>query len=393
MEFILRHVKKSGLFGWLYAVVLCNAFQFYALHYLNSSYLGKHLTSTEVGFMFSASSALTLIVLLSAVLFLARFGNYYTVLGATLINFTALVGLSLVSHVGWIFVFFVLHMISVPVTLFCLDVFMENFIEDESTTGSARGIFLSVTMLSALFSPVVSGWVVGPESTYEKAYALGALYLVPTLLLIVFRFRNFVDPVYKVLSPRKMVQAIYGDKDIFHISFAQLLLRFYFSWMVIFLPIYLHSYVGFSWLEIGTILFIMLIPYILIQYPAGVIADRYLGEKEMLITGFIIMSASTAMLFFLQSTSVMLWGFVLFTTRIGAALIETMTETYFFKKIDGKDASVLSLFRVLRPFAYILGPLTGGILLIYIDMQMLWLILSAVVLVGIWNGSRITDTR
>lgn len=393
MEHILRRFHKAGIISWLYVIALFHAFHFFGIHYIDSSFLEQFLSQSDVGVMYAASSLLTLVVLASSVLFLSRFGNYYTALFATTLNFLASLGLALVSDIGWIFVLFVLHAMLMPLTLFCLDVFLESYTEDENTTGSIRGIFLTVAVVASLFSPLISGILVGEEAEYGNAYLMSALYLIPVILLLIVRFRTFVDPRYEILSVSKMFRVLCTNKNIFHISSAQFLLRFYFSWMVVYLPMYLHLHVGFSWAEIGIILFIMLTPYIVVEVPAGIIADKWLGEKELLFAGFVITAISTAFLFFLESNSVLVWGFALFATRIGASLIEIMNETYFFKQIKGDDTSILSIFRMLRPLAYAIGPFTAGMLLLVLDIQYLWLILGGIVLIGTINSYKLVDTR
>lgn len=393
MAHVLRRLRRTGIFGWLYLVALFHAFHFFAIHYIKSSFLEQYLTQSDVGLMISASSLLTLLALGSVVVFLSKIGNYYTVLIATTINFLATLGLALTTDIGWLFVFFVLNAILTPVTLFCFDVFLESYTVDENSTGSVRGVFLSVTMFGALLSPIVSGFVVGEESVYEYAYLLGALYLIPVILFLMARFRTFVDPVYSVLSLKSMINTLRMNRNIFHVSFAQFLLRLFFSWMVVFMPIYLHQNVGFTWPEIGLIFFVMLFAYLLVEYPAGVLADKYYGEKELLFAGFIIMSASTASLILIDTKSIVLWSSVLFVTRVGAALIESMTETYFFKQIKGDDTSILSIFRMLRPLAYTVGPFIGGILLLIVDIEQLWPILAVILLGGLYNAHKLVDTK
>lgn len=207
------------------------------------------------------------------------------------------------------------------------------------------------------------------------------------------RFRNFVDPEYETLSVRNMVRALWTNKDLFHVSAAQFLMRFFFSWYVVYLPIYLHQEIGFSWPEIGIVIFIMLVPYILIEYPAGRIADKYLGEKELMAAGFIISGLSTAILFWLTSSSIVVWGIILFITRTGTALIESMTETYFFKQIDGDDTSILSIFRMLRPLGYMIGPFLAGILLLVFSIEWLWLLLATIMLFGTLHAYALHDTK
>ncbi len=398
MEYILRSFHKSGIFGWLYAASLFHGFHFFAVHYINSSYLERFLSQSDVGLMFAISSALTVLLLATTAVFLTKYGGYNVALLATSLNLVSSLGLAFVTDLGWIFVFFAVHTMLIPVTLFCFDVFLESNNHDEGSTGSIRGIFLSMALLAALFSPVISGYLAGDGARYEWAYLASAIYLLPVLMILNVRFRNFVDPQYEVLSPKRILQAIWRDKNLYHVSAAQFLMRFFFSWYVVYLPIYLHLSVGFSWPEIGIILFVMLVPYVLIEYPAGKIADKLLGEKELMATGFIIASVSTATLFWLDSTSMWVWAGVLMVTRVGTALIESMTETYFFKQIDGDDTSILSIFRMLRPLAYSLGPAIAGALLAItypttLSLQHLWLILAAIMLVGVIHPLRLQDTR
>jgi MFS family permease len=393
MEFILRRIHKTGIFGWLYVMALLHAFHFFAVHFIDSSLLEQYRNQTQVGFMYAATAALSLIVLATSVVFLEKIGAYYTAIIATTLNCAASFGLAYTSDTGWIFVLYVLHAILMPVTLFCFDVFLENYTRDESTTGSMRGLFLTMSIIASLLSPLISGWLVGEDSVYEKAYLISALYLVPTIIILISHFKSFTDPVYEVLSVGGMFRALRDNKNIFYISTGQFLLRFFFSWMVVYMPIYLHQYVGFSWIEIGIILFIMLMPYLIIEYPAGIIADKWLGEKELLIAGFVITSISTASLFFIHSENLVVWSVALLLTRVGAALIESMTETYFFKQINGDDASILSIFRMLRPLAYTVGPFTGGVLLISLSMKLLWPILGGIMLLGVWGSLKLVDTR
>ena len=393
MEYILRHFHKAGIVSWLYAIALFHAFHFFGIHYLDSSFLEQFLTQSEVGLLYATSSLLSLIILASSVIFLTKIGNYYTALCATILNFFASLGLATMTDIGWLFVLFVVHAISMTVTIFCLDVFMENYTKDENTTGSVRGVFISMAVLASLFSPYISGTLVGTSVDYGNAYLMSALYLIPVIVLLIARFRTFNDPTYKVLSVATMWRVLCTNKNIFHISSAQFLLRFFFSWMVIYLPLYLHLRIGFSWKEIGIILFIMLVPYLLLEVPAGIIADRWLGEKELLFTGFVITAFSTAFLFFLHSESVLVWGGALFATRVGVALIEIMTETYFFKQIDGNDTSILSIFHMLRPLAYAVGPFTAGLFLLVFDIQYLWLVLGGLMLVGVFHSYALVDTR
>jgi MFS family permease len=164
--------------------------------------------------------------------------------------------------------------------------------------------------------------------------------------------------------------------------------------MVIYTPIYLATRMNFSWGEIGSILGIMLLPFIFLQFPLGEIADRRFGEKEILVIGFIITAISTGALSFLApGTSLLVWAAILFATRIGAAAIEIMTETYFFKKIESSDTSLISFFRYTKPLSFVIGAAGASAFLAFADMKYMFLTLGIIMLSGIYFAVMIEDTK
>lgn len=393
MEYILRSFKRFGVFGWLYTASLLFGLSYFGVHYINSSYLERHLSQSAVGLLFAASSALTVLVLASVTLVLKKIGNYNVALITAGGSAAALFGLSCTNDPGLGFVLFALFTFLSQTTLFTFDVFLEANTTDENTTGSVRGLFLSMGLIAAIVAPMIAGFLSGERAMYEYAYFASALYIVPVLALLNYKFRNFVDPEYHVLSVTKTARTLWNDRNLFHVIAAQFLLRLFFSWYVIYLPVYLHDVVHFSWPDIGVVLSIMLLPYIFIEYPAGRLADKRWGEKEMMAIGFCIAGVSTAFLFWFTGTSILAWGAALMVTRVGAAFVESMTETYFFKKIDGTDASILSTFRILHPLAYTLGPLIAGLLLLVVSLKALWLILGIVMLLGTFHAAALQDTK
>jgi len=393
MEFILRNIHRAGVFGWLYMANLFLGFHFFTVHYINSSFLSGFVPESQVGLLFASANALAVLALGAATIFLNKFGNYHTALVAGGLDFAAVLGLATLTDPGWLLVCFALHTLLVVVLIFTLDVFLENETLDEANTGNVRGIFLSVATLASLFGPMLAGYLAGVENNYQYVYLASALFLVPFVGILMKEFATFKDPHYPSFAPMRTFVTLCKDGNVFHIAVAQFLMRFYFAWMVVYLPIYLHTDIGLTWPEIGIVLFLMLLPYVLLEWPAGMIADCCLGEKELLAIGIIITSLSTAVLFFLSVPSIALWGIVLFMTRVGTALMESMTETYFFKHVDGDDTDMIGFFRMLRPLAYMLGPLTATILLYFISLELLWLILAGIMLYGLVHVKAIVDTR
>jgi MFS family permease len=137
----------------------------------------------------------------------------------------------------------------------------------------------------------------------------------------------------------------------------------------------------------------MLIPFVIVQYPLGKLADRKYGEKEIMIIGFVIMAIATMVLPFITSTNVAIWGIALFMTRVGAAAAEIMMETYFFKTVSSRDTAVLGLFRITRPLSNFIAPLVTGFGLIFMSHNYLFILIGIISLVGIIPAMMIKDTK
>ena len=74
-------------------------------------------------------------------------------------------------------------------------------------------------------------------------------------------------------------------------------------------------------------------------------------------------------------------------------MVEIMSETYFFKKIDRTDSELISIFRYTSPLAYLIGPLLATIILQMFSYQILFATLSVIVLLGTYFSHEIKDTK
>jgi MFS family permease len=165
--------------------------------------------------------------------------------------------------------------------------------------------------------------------------------------------------------------------------------------MVIYIPIYLHNYIGLPYnVIVGMIIPIALIPFPLFEIFLGRIADKYWGEKEILITGFIIAGFGVMLIPFITSTLWWVWAITLFITRIGASFIELMSESYFYKHVDSRDVSLMSAFRMLRPLSYIFGTIVAtAALAILPEFRDLFFVLGIFLLAGVHFSSGLVDTK
>ena len=81
-------------------------------------------------------------------------------------------------------------------------------------------------------------------------------------------------------------------------------------------------------------------------------------------------------------------------TRVGAAIIEVMSENYFFKSIKEENADEISFFRNTNPVSFILAPLLAILVFLVVpSFQFLFYILGVVMLCGFLISLRLRDVK
>jgi MFS family permease len=148
-----------------------------------------------------------------------------------------------------------------------------------------------------------------------------------------------------------------------------------------------------SWSEIGFIFFFMLIPFVVLQYPAGRIADMYIGEKELIIFSLVIMAIFTAVIPFIKTMDWILWALVLFGTRVGAAIIDVLRDSYFYKKVDAHNVSLIDFFRTARPIGIITASGISFVLLLFFSMKAVFFLLVFILLLAFFPAFRLHDSN
>lgn len=360
-------------------------------YYVESSFLSGLTNEQIAGFIFAICSILTLVVFVFTPKLFRKFGNYKLTLYLCIITFISLLGIVFSKNIYIILSGFILSYIAITVIGLCMDVFVEHN-STNIDTGRIRSFYLTAVNFAWLLSPWLSGLLVG-ISSYSKAFLAAALIMIPTMFLISYNLKDFKDPKYDEINFLNTIKEVRADRNIKSIFAVNFLLQFFFAWMMIYTPLYLNKYIGFSWLSIGTMFTIMLLPFVFIQVPAGELADKKYGEKEILSTGFIIMAISTAIIPLVGDMNFLIWALLLFMTRIGAAMVQVMSDTYFFKNIGEKNINVITMYRFMSPLAYAIAPLVAIAFLLYFRIGYLFFMLGFLMLFGLRYSLAIKDTK
>ncbi|USN95129.1 MAG: MFS transporter [Candidatus Nomurabacteria bacterium] len=361
------------------------------LAYINSGYIASIVGENKVGIVYSLSSLLTIFFLYIMPRLEKRFGNrnilvFLSILGAISILLSSSSAIKYLS-----LSLFVIYLVSVVLIPFSIDIFVERF-TNKKEEGKTRGLFLTVLNLAWLSGPLVAGTIIS-KNGFSSVSQITALSLIIVATIFSFTVRDFKDPYYRGIKIKETIKNILGKKDILLISFSNLLLQIFYAVTVIYIPIYLNTHIGMGWKEIGLILTVMLVPFVLLDYPLGKLSDTKLGEKELLFVGFMFISVSTLFISTIHTNEILPWMIVLFSGRIGASIVEAMNEIYFFKKIDIREAGLISVFRGASPLGYLIGPLFGAFFISFFSIQSVFVSLGIITLAGLVISLLINDTK
>lgn len=392
---IYLHHAPIGHMIPVYSVTILLIFHSFLVAYINSSFLEQFISPSAVGTIYTVGSALTVLIFLFISRVLHRTGNFKLTLALLVLDFMAVTGMAFAESLRVAVPLFLIHLITLPLIFFNIDVFMEAKIgDDEGSTGSKRGLLLTLVSFIGALAPLASGLLVDDVTgSFTDAYLLSAVSIVPVIALLLFFFKDFSDPEYEGIDLLTAISGFWGKRNIRFVFLAHFLLQVFFMFMVVYVPLYLTGTIGLSWAEFGIIMFFGQLAYVLLEYPIGIIADKYIGEKEMMGFGFLIIALSTSWFAFATGSSVLLWILIMFTTRVGASLVEVTTESYFFKQTKSSDAQVISFFRMTRPLAYVLGAMIASLTLLYVPFNLLFIVLAFLMIPAMFFTLGLEDTK
>ena len=379
----------------IYVLAVIFAFHNSLILFINSTYIERFVAPEVVGTLFMIGSSIAVLSFLFIAKVLRRVGNVRLTIWLVVLDILALIALGLTASPAMAIVALVLFLFINPLIYLNLDIFSETLIgDDENSTGHKRGLVLALISGAAMVAPLTITHIAGPQELHlERVYLVAAGVFSIFLMIILSRFNNFTDPAYHEVRVFDALRDFWKNHNIRFSLFAQFILQLAFSWLVIYIPLYLISVMGLTWADIGIAIAVGTIAYVLFEFPVGYIADNYIGEKEMMTFGFIIMSATFIALSFITSSSVFLWMLMMFLMRTGASLVETTVESYFFKHTKGTDTNYLSFFRLTRPLAIVAGGLLGSVSLLFLPFSYIFIVMGCALMFGVYSAYHIEDTR
>ncbi|MDD5083613.1 MAG: MFS transporter [Candidatus Moranbacteria bacterium] len=358
------------------------------LVYVLSSYFKEVFGTENVSFFYLVSFSIVLIALFYLHDLVRRVGKTMLLFLLFIVAIMTNATLILFDPSWFTIVVLMIHLVVSNLIWVNLDIILESFSED-GKSGRIRGLFLTIVNSGWLLAPILSTRILS-QSGYAGLFFAGLVMYSCILVVALLGLRRVNQRFKEKITPGQILKKIRRKKDILHIYSIAFVIEFFYAVMIVYTPLYLLE-LGFGWDDIGIMFTAMLVPFVLIQYPLGVLADKRLGEKEMLIFFLVIMIVSTAWLPFIVSGGLWMWSFALFMTRVGAAGMDILRDSYFYKRVSSQDVDIIAFFRTARPVANISAASVVGVSLLFIPLSAVFFVAAGVLFLGLVPAFLLVD--
>jgi MFS family permease len=385
--------NKNSTILYLAGFVLILATSFPA--YINSNFIENFVNVQYVGLFFVLANIVTFFAMLFFPAVIKKYSNLLTSKFVLLINIIALMGLILSTNPSpaWLLIFFISMWTTSNLIFINMDIFVESFTKNENT-GKTRALYFTFINIGWMISPFLVSKFIVAENHYNLVYLVAALAVLIFYFIITIKSKKINAPInYRKLKIKETIQDYWKNLTLRGLYLVSLFLNIFLNSVVIFIPLYLHINLGFDWTTLGIMFSIMLLPFILVEIPAGIIADKYIGEKEIMYIGLGILTLSLFLFFMVESSNPVVWGALLLFSRIGAALIEAMRESRFFKIVDSQDISHINFLRTSYPLGYLIGSGLGALILFFYPVKFVFLFMAIIFLYSFCSVSIIKDSK
>ncbi|MCL2748875.1 MAG: MFS transporter [Alphaproteobacteria bacterium] len=228
-----------------------------------------------------------------------------------------------------------------------------------------------------LIAPMVAMYMASHFGIRSPFFAVAVINL---LGLLYFRWFGIIQPDKKIpkISPRKTFKSVwkttiayFKQRDLvraYFINFGQYALS---AIRLLYVPIMVIE-AGFGKDTLGWVLTAGIVPYVLLAEPLGRIAKKT-GIKIWVALGFLSFAVFSFWASFATGTT-LLAIFILW--QISGALIEPLTDIFFFDAAKGKDRErFMGIFRTVNRLPRFIVPVIGaGFIMFFGTTSSVWLL-------------------
>lgn len=254
----------------------------------------------------------------------------------------------------------------------CTSLLIRDF-TNKKNLGKAEGLYFTVTNVAWMFGPLLGG-ILAKAYNFDILFYFSAIF--PIIGVVFLSSRNLREHNH-THSIKNNILANLKDfvkiKSLLVIFLMTMFLLFWWSALYTFIPLYIRDS-GLGVNVTGWVFFLAVIPLILLEIPAGNLADKF-GFKKFFIIGFFIMAFCALATYFFSSPIPILTFLIL--GSIGAAFVEPLREAYFFKLTSLKnELRFYPIYKTALPIGQLVGPLIFSTILLFTNTNYKALFLS-----------------
>lgn len=367
---------------YVFVAIFLFSFNVAITGYINSSFIeSQGWSNSIIAGVYIMSSIITLFILPRITRITQKINNRKVMLFFLSLSMASIFTIAFIN-IRYLQIFgLLLYLILNFLIFFEMDVFVEQF-SKKNTTGRIRGIFYTIISFTWAISPLIAGAIITKYGSELIIYMIAMLCVGMTLAIFAKSFKKEVFKKNKIHLLTKTYYKLIQNTDLKNIFFISTVLHTIYASSMIYIPLHLHLIIGISWINIGWLILIANIPYLLFGYLVGFLSDNYIPEKILIITGLIIAAVGTLGFGVIHGSNFWAWSIIFFISRLGLTIIETSSESYLFKKIRHNDTETLSIERSAVPLGFIIAPFIGFLISLLTDNYVGVFIISSLLLLA-----------
>lgn len=328
-------------------------------------------SDSAVGFLSGALSALAFISFFVLVPLIEK-TNKIALFSISLI-FTALIYILFAVNKSLAVLFF----LSVILTIFTSIRFTSFGIiirdkSDKKKLARNEGLMYTFANVSWVVGPLIAGFISVKFGVPSIFIIAAALTFFGFILLKFSRIKD--DNVTKKVDGNILGNFLdfFKKKDRVMAYLLGAGVTFWWSLIYLYIPLYIFEN-NFNEIWIGTFLFMVAVPLIMLEYPLSKFSAKY-GSKLLFQVGYFIPAAIAFVCFFLNSIILILALLVL--ASVGIAMLEPTTEAYFFDilKTKREENRFYGPYNTAIETGLVLGKILPAIALIFLPIKYIFII-------------------
>lgn len=238
------------------------------------------------------------------------------------------------------------------------------------------------------------GWILGPALggllastySYRAVFVLSALVVFVSLILFIFFEPKDSHPKKKNRVERAHIHARAFFKNPFFRKVYLLGLGINIVYGALILGPLFFQELGASVQQIGLYFALMAIPWIVLEFPIGALADKKKNEPTLFLLSYLIITI--AIFGFGQSNLPTLAAVFLIGIAIGTSLLETTIFSYYYRYVPESEEKMTGVFLTHPNVGIFIGTLLPSILLSFMSLGTFFSLLALILLLFVGIAMR-----